>query len=125
MPIHINEDNNGKLLIVHLSGKLTKEDYTDLVPVFERRVQQQHGKLCLLLDMHDFHGWDVSAAWEDLKLGISHFNDVERLAMVGENRWQEAMAIFAKPFTMAKVRYFEHAELEAARQWLSEANITS
>jgi hypothetical protein len=31
------------------------------------------------------------------------------------------MAIFCKPFTKAAVRYFEHADAAAAREWLDEA----
>jgi hypothetical protein len=59
--------------------------------------------LRLLFDMTDFHGWDASAMREDAKLGIRHFADIERLAMVGEVRWQHGMAIFCKPVIKAAV----------------------
>ncbi len=120
MPIQLNEENSGKLLVVHVSGKLVKDDYTELVPAFERLVKQ-HGKMRLLFDMSDFHGWEASAAWEDFKFGIEHYADIERMAMVGENKWQEAMTVFAKPFTKAEVRYFDHGDAAAARKWLNEA----
>ena len=120
MSIQLVEENHGKLLVVRVSGKLVKADYKDFVPEFERLVRQ-HGKLRLLFDMTDFHGWEVSAAWEDLKFGIEHFADIERLAMVGETKWQHGMATFCKPFTKAMVRYFEHADAAEARKWLSEA----
>ncbi len=120
MPIQLNEENNGKLLTVHVSGKLVKGDYTDFVPAFERLVQQ-HGKIRILFDMSGFHGWEASAAWEDTKFGIKHFADIERLAMVGEKQWQHGMSIFCKPFTKATVRYFDHADAAAARKWLAEA----
>jgi hypothetical protein len=77
--------------------------------------------LRLLFDMTGFHGWDAGAAWEDLKVGIAHFADIERLAMVGEEKWQHGMAIFCKPFTRATVRYFDHANAAEARKWLGEA----
>ena len=54
------------------------------------------------------------------QFGARHFRDIERLAMVGETKWQHGMAIFGKPFTTAMVRYFEHDEVEAARAWVSE-----
>jgi hypothetical protein len=120
MTIQLNEESGGKLLVVHVSGKLVKEDYEHFVPEFERLVRQ-HGKLRLLFDMTGFHGWEASAAWEDFKFGIEHFADIERLAMVGEKKWQQGMAIFCKPFTKAAVRYFEHADATAAREWLDEA----
>jgi hypothetical protein len=118
--MQINEENDGKVLVVHVSGKLVKADYDQFVPEFERLVRQ-HGKLRLLFDMTDFHGWEVSAAWEDFVFGIEHFADIVRLAMVGENKWQQGMATFCKPFLMAEVKYFEHADAALARKWLNEA----
>ncbi len=120
MTIQLSEENSGKILVVHVSGKLVKADYTHFVPEFERLVQQ-HGKLRLLFDMTGFHGWEVSAAWEDFKFGVEHFADIEKLAMVGEKRWQQGMATFCKPFTKAVVRYFDHTDAAEARKWLGEA----
>jgi hypothetical protein len=119
MTLQLTEENGGKVVVVHVSGKLVKADYEHFVPEIERLVRQ-HGKLRLLFDMTDFHGWEASAAWEDFKFGIEHFADIERLAMVGEKQWQRGMAVFCKPFTTAAVRYFEHADAAAAREWLDE-----
>ncbi len=60
MPIQLSEEDGGKLLNVHVSGKLTSEDYEHFVPEFERLVAE-NGKLRVLFDMTDFHGWDVGA----------------------------------------------------------------
>ena len=51
----------------------------------------------------------------------SLFSDIERLAIVGENKWQQGMATFCKPFTKATIRYFDHADAAEARKWLGEA----
>ncbi|MBN1866211.1 STAS/SEC14 domain-containing protein [Candidatus Sumerlaeota bacterium] len=120
MPIQLSEENGGKLLVVHVSGKLAAADYEHFVPEFERLVQQ-HGRLRVLFDMTDFHGWEVGAMWEDTKFAIHHFNDIERFAMVGEKKWQKGMATFCKPFTRATIRYFDHADAAEAQKWLAEA----
>lgn len=120
MAIQLKEENGGKVLTVHVSGKLTKADYELIIPEFERLVRQ-HGKLSVLFDMTSFHGWDAGAAWEDIKIGINQFNDIESIAMVGENKWQHGMWMFCKPFTNTTIRYFYHAEVAEARKWLSEA----
>ena len=44
MSIQLNEENGGKILIAHVSGKLAKADYEHLVPEVERLVRH-HGKL--------------------------------------------------------------------------------
>lgn len=117
MPIQLNEELGGKQLALHVSGKLTKADYEYFVPEFER-LFGIHGKLRVLFDMSDFHGWTASALWEDTKFATHHFNHLDRLAIVGEKRWQQGMATFCKPFTKAKVRYFHQTEAIEARQWL-------
>ena len=72
MPIQLNEENGGKILVVHVSGKLAKADYEHFVPDFERLVRQ-NGKLQVLFDMTAFHGWDAGALWEDIKFDSRHF----------------------------------------------------
>jgi SpoIIAA-like len=119
MSIQLNEENRGRILVVHVSGKLTKAEHAQFVPEFERLVRL-HGKLRVLFDMTGFHGWDTGALWEDVKFDIKHFTDLERLAMVGETKWQHGMATFCKPFTSATIRYFDHAEAAEARKWLGE-----
>ncbi|NQV25903.1 MAG: STAS/SEC14 domain-containing protein [Rhodopirellula sp.] len=122
MPIRLNEEDGGKLLNVHVSGKLTSADYEHFVPEFERLVAQ-HGKLRILFDMTGFHGWEAGALWEDIKFDIKHFADIERIAMVGETKWQHGMATFCKPFTKAKIQYFEHDAATEARSWLEEGGL--
>jgi len=117
MSIQLDEVNGGKILAIHVSGKLTKSDYQKFVPKFEQLVQQQ-GKLRVLFDMTGFHGWEAGALWEDIKFDFKHFADIERLAMIGESKWEKGMAAFCKPFTKATVRYFDHTEAAAARTWL-------
>ena len=119
MSIQLNEESGGKLVVVHVSGKLAKADYEHFVPEFDRLVKQ-HGKLRLLFDMTGFHGWEPGALWADIKFDVKHFGDIERLAMVGETKWEHGMATFCKPFTKATIRYFTHAQATAAREWLAE-----
>lgn len=117
MAIQLTEMNDGKMAELQLSGQLAKEDYETFVPVIERWVKQ-HRKIQLLVEMRDFHGWTAGALWEDTKFATHHFSDIERLAVVGEKKWQHWMAEFCKPFTKAAVRYFDKAEIEKAREWL-------
>jgi hypothetical protein len=119
MPIQLNEENGGKLLNVHASGKLTSADYEHFVPEFERLVKE-HGRLRVLFDMTGFHGWDAGALWADTKFAFHHFADIERIAMVGETKWQHGMATFCKPFTRATIQYFDHDKATEARAWLEE-----
>lgn len=109
----------GKILHVRAEGKLTKESYETFVPLVDQLVQE-HGKLRILFEMHNFHGWTAGAMWEDMKFDFKHWKDIERLAVVGESKWEEGMATFCKPFTSAKIKYFDHTKLAEAQSWLAE-----
>jgi SpoIIAA-like len=105
------------VLEVHAVGKLTKEFYQAFVPAVEKQIEE-FGKLRVLFVMKDFHGWTAGALWEDVKFDLKHWKDIERLAIVGESEWEKGMAAFCKPFTMAKVKYFDHSQIDEARRWL-------
>lgn len=117
MNFEVTELAEGRIIEVQLSGKLTKEAYEHFVPLTEERIKQ-FGKVRMLVIMHDFHGWDAGALWEDIKFDVKHFNDIERLAIVGESKWENGMTVFCRPFTTAKIKYFDHTEIDAARQWI-------
>lgn len=106
---------------VHLSGKLSKEDYQHFAPELERQIEQ-HGKINLLVFLEDFHGWSAGALWEDIKFDVKHFSDIARLAIVGERKWEKGMAKFCQPFTTAEVRYFDRFEADEAQAWISRTN---
>jgi len=106
-----------ELLSISVRGKLEVDDYEQFVPAMERLIDKQ-GTVDLLIQLEDFTGWSAGAAWEDTKLGIRHFHDVRRMALVGDSLWQKGMALFVKPFTTAEVRYFDVAKTSAALSWL-------
>jgi hypothetical protein len=117
MAVEFHEEANGRILNVKASGKLDKGDYERFVPEAERLIRKC-GKIRIVFEMHDFHGWERGALWEDIKFDLRHFKDIERLAMVGEKAWEHGMAVFCKPFTTAKIRYFDRSQAAEARAWV-------
>jgi hypothetical protein len=105
------------VVVAHASGKLTHEDYED----FRLRVEQmihEHGSVRVMLDLNDFHGWDVGAAWDDLKLGLKHWGQFDRCAILGDRSWEKWMIQLAKPFF--RVEYFDRSQREEAWRWLMQ-----
>jgi hypothetical protein len=105
---------------VKLSGKLHDEDYKKFVPLVNAEIAKA-GTVNILAEFHDFHGWDAQALWDDIKFATAHCTNIKRIALVGDQAWEKWMAVVCKPFTMAKVRYFNSAGMEAAKRWLGEA----
>ena len=113
------ETGSPKVVGLKLSGKLHDDDYRRFVPTIES-ILTAEGKVRLFVQFEEFQGWDMHAAWDDFKFGLSHYSDFERIAMVGIRRWEKWMASVCKPFTKAKVKYFDRPEIDAAWAWLQE-----
>jgi len=86
MAIELNADAAAKLLEVEVSGKLSAEDYEHFEPAVDKMIEAA-GKIKILFVMHDFHGWELGAVWEDIKFATKHCRDIEKIAMVGEKTW--------------------------------------
>jgi hypothetical protein len=109
----------GRHLLIFIVRAFGLADYEHFASKFERLIRQ-HGNPRVLFDMTGFHGWEGGVLWEDIKFEIKRFADIERLAMVGEKKWQHGMAAFCKPFTTATIRYFDHTDADGAWTSLAE-----
>jgi hypothetical protein len=109
--------DSSKVLGFKMSGKLHDEDYKAFVPLVDKAIAEK-GKVRLLAQFHDFHGWDMHALWDDIKFSTTHCTKIEKIALVGEKKWEEWMAKVCKPFTMAQIKYFNESDIESAWQWL-------
>jgi len=117
---HVDEIIHRNVFEVDLHGRLSREDFEQIVPDTEMLIAR-YGKIRLLVTMHDFEGWDAGAFWEEIKWEAKHFNDIERIAIVGDERWHKAMASFCKPFTTGQIRYFQLHQLDDAYSWVDES----
>jgi hypothetical protein len=117
MSVALHGDANGKIVVIKLAGKLTNEDYEHFVPEVEGLIKK-HGKLRILVQMHDFQGWTAGALWQDIKFDLKNFRHIKRLALVGERAWEHGMAAFCKPFTTATIRYFDRSQADQAEAWI-------
>ncbi|MHC4879139.1 MAG: SpoIIAA family protein [Planctomycetota bacterium] len=117
--VELSSDVPSNIVSMHISGRITAEDYSFFVPELESLIRQ-HGKVRLLLDMEDFHGWTAGALWEYVKFDPKHLRGIERLAMIGDTAWEKGMEAFCRPFTSAKIRYFGREQSEEARAWIAD-----
>jgi SpoIIAA-like len=107
----------GKVLGFKISGKLHDEDYKKFVPIIDAAAGT--GMVRLLAQFENFEGWDLHALWDDIKFATTHCTKFERIALVGDRKWEAWMATVCKPFTAATLRYFDAAAIDAAWAWLT------
>lgn len=117
--LKINGESEPRVVRAAVTGQLHESDYQQLTPHIAQ-ILEHHASLRMLIQLSEFKGWSASAAWEDAKLGLQHFSDFERLAVVGDKRWEAWMTTLARPFTLADVKFFEPADMEKALTWVTE-----
>lgn len=106
-----------KIVGFKLSGRLHSEEYRAFMPGLEAALAAE-GTLRVLVQFEDFHGVDLRAVWDDLRFATKHYTDFERIAVVGDGRWEAWLANFCKPFTRAVVKHYKACDVAHAWAWL-------
>ena len=119
MPVLIqNEPDNVQVL--RISGILKRSEFGN-VQNTAARVIDAGGKPCVLAILESFEGWERGADWNDLDFMLSHGNEIAKIAIVGEPRWEvEALAFAGAGFRSAPVKFFPTSQLAEARAWIAE-----
>jgi hypothetical protein len=102
-----------------ISGKLTGEDYENLLPKLDQAIEA-HGKINLLVLMEDFSGkFEIDAAKADFHFGTHQYRQVEKAAFVGDKRWMEWMIKIMDPFTRrVEEKFFQTGQIDEAWTWV-------
>lgn len=106
-------------LSLKAQGKLTHKDYERITPMIDSALAEvKEPKVKVFIDGTELEGWEARAAWDDLKLGLKHGNEFEKIAICGNKKWQEYAAKIGSWFIAGDIKYFEN-ESEALA-WLHE-----
>ena len=117
MPCEIVEKEEG-CITIKISGVLKRSELAQM----ERVAIEAMGparKLKFLILTESFQGWDNKSNWEDVSFQAEHDDQIEKIAIVGEKRWQELAEMFTgKGLRSVDIRYFTPSDTAAARAWI-------
>jgi hypothetical protein len=106
---------------VDVSGMLRKSEMEKAQATLAQEIARV-GKVRMLFVLDRFEGWEKGADWGDLRFYEAHGQNIERIAIVGEEKWRDDALMFALAgLRKAPTRYFLPAELDRARAWLAQA----
>lgn len=114
-------ESTGNIIGFKAVGTITKEDYALLTAEVESLIREV-GSLCLLLDLETFEGEEFKAWGADLKFGHEFRKKIQKMAIVGDKKWQKWLTSLVDPFYARDARFFPTAEREAAWVWLQSSN---
>ena len=119
MPATIERDSDNSYLL-RLSGTLQQSEFKYVQDQMAKDIDAGM-KPRVLAILEDFAGWERPAAWGNIEFQYWHSNEIARIAVVGEPRWEsEALAFAGAGLRNAPVKYFPAAQLDEARAWLNE-----
>jgi hypothetical protein len=118
MPIALQHEQDN-LYRVEIRGTLQKAEFDRL----QRDVAAEMdriGPVRLLFVLMQFEGLEPHAAWHDLTFYVRRGDAIQRIAIVGDERWRSASLMFANAdLRKAPVAFFPNPYIDAARAWLS------
>jgi hypothetical protein len=122
MMIERIEDMPAGTIGFRASGKLTREDYREVLePILHKAAES--GEIRMLFELITFDGLEAAAWFDDIKtglgLGIGHHSAWKRSAIVTDVEWVgKAYQMFAW-MTPGEVRVCRLDELEDAKSWVA------
>lgn len=115
-------ESSGRVIGFRFDGKMSESDYATILIPELTRAMEGHDNVRILFKIEGFRswrpgeGWDAFRQWPGLK-------SVDRIAVVGGERWREWMnrlpSLFVG-FVDVDVRYFPEGRLRDAWGWLRE-----
>jgi len=119
LSIGIERTGDDFFLSFKAQGKLTHRDYEKMTPMLDSALAEvKQPKVKMFIDGTELEGWETRAAWDDLKIGLKHGNEFEKIAIYGNKKWQETTAKIGRWFLSGEVKYFE--DENEAITWLNE-----
>lgn len=120
MALSIQIENN--LLKIEIKSKLTKDDFIKIGDEADKLIKM-YGKIHLLLNAHDFHGWEnFSALKTHLNFVKNHHEKVEKIAFIPGYMWQRCLIYFVSILVEPEIKVFDKNRLSEALDWLKQSN---
>lgn len=105
--IELMAQSSGTTLGFKISGDVTKQDYSVMDPAVAKAIDAS-GQVNLLLDMIEFH-WEKVNAWRsDLHFGKEYHEKIEKMAIVGDKKWEKHLSTLCTPYYAKASKYFDN-----------------
>ena len=117
MPCEIVEKGEG-LITIRIGGILKRAELAQAEKIAIEAMGSAH-KVKFLILVENFQGWDNKGDWGDVSFQWRYDDQIEKIAIVGEKRWQDlAEAFVGKGLRSMEIRYFTPSETAVARSWI-------
>jgi hypothetical protein len=112
------QQEGSSLRVLRITGLLKKSEM-DSALAAEARKWTPATKVKVLVVVENFQGWERGADWGDVSFLLEHDDVIEKIAIVGDPKWEAEFLTFAGAgFRRAPVKFFPSTQVAPARVWL-------
>jgi hypothetical protein len=113
------QHEDGNVYRIEMSGVLRQAEFQRCEGELADQMRR-NASVRLLFVIREFEGWEKEAAWNDLTFYVKHGGQIERIAIVADERWRNQALLFAASgLRRAPVEFFAQNDLASARKWVS------
>ena len=102
---------------VHLSDTLTEDDYEAFASTLRHELEA-HMTLRVLFEIEDVEDWEAEEKWEDLAFDMRQVEDVDKVAIVGDDPWEPLVDKIELLFPSSLIQTYEDGDREEGLEWL-------
>jgi hypothetical protein len=111
---------SGSIYRLNVSGTLSKAELARCEKLLSGETGDRKN-LRLLVVLNHFTGWAAGDSWDDLNSNLTDGDRFDRIAIVGDHRWREQVAMFTGAgLRRAAVEFFVPGAISQAREWLAQ-----
>lgn len=120
MSITISKESEN-IYVVTIQGVYTYDDQKEIEKHADGNVNLDKVKILILAE--EFSGWGKEGDWGDLTFMYEHDAQIEKIAVVAEDKWEDEILMFlGVGRRQAAVEFFSAGEIQTARDWLQSEN---
>ena len=107
------------VLAYEASGKMTEEENERTLGEIKAAIKE-HGKVNIFVRLPEMARPEAGAVDDRLRFVKEHINDIERYAIVGDQKKIKVISSIADKLIGIEIRYFSFDEENEAREWVLE-----
>jgi len=100
-----------------LGDTLTEEDYEDFASTLKSDLET-HTTTRVVLEIDDVDDWEPEEAWDEFALDIRLVQDLDKVAVIGDDVWEPLMDKIELLFPMSLIQTYDAEDREEALDWI-------
>lgn len=108
------------VVAMRAEGTVRASDYDEVLTPAVNAALQRHDKVRIYYEIAgDFSGFTMGAMVDDMKMGLAHLRQWDRVAVVTDLDWLRMATQAFRPFMPCPVQLYRLDERARAKDWIS------